>query len=108
MTGMPSRQAPPSLLDATAALLHAGPDAWDAGWQQRAACRHADPELFFPERGRAIDQAVDVCASCPVRATCLADALLRGERHGIWGGTSERTRRILRRQLLPRPSRQAA
>jgi WhiB family redox-sensing transcriptional regulator len=97
----PTRHAPPTLLEATAALLRQGPDRWNPAWAEDAACRGVDPDLFFPERGGAVDAALSTCAGCPVRAECLADALLRGERHGIWGGTSERTRRVLRRQLLP-------
>lgn len=108
MPPAPTRTAPPALLDATAALLRLGPDAWDPAWPAQAACRGVDPDLFFPDRGGNVDAALATCAGCPVRATCLADALLRGERHGIWGGTSERTRRVLRRRLLPRADRAAA
>ena len=32
-----------------------------------------------------------------MRAECLADALSRGERHGVWGGLNERERRRLLR-----------
>ena len=39
-----------------------------------------------------------VCASCQVREECLAHALRWPfEKHGIWGGTSERERRVMRR-----------
>jgi WhiB family redox-sensing transcriptional regulator len=61
-----------------------------------------DPELFFPvgEAGPALMQAEAakrICASCPVRANCLASALRAGESAGIWGGTTPEERRILRR-----------
>ena len=42
-----------------------------------------------------------VCASCEVRAECLQDALDRGERFGVWGGLSERERRVLAGQPNP-------
>lgn len=61
----------------------------------RGLCAQADPEEFFPEKGASTSQAKRVCASCPVRAECLEYALDRGERYGIWGGTSERQRRAL-------------
>jgi hypothetical protein len=71
------------------------------GWRGRAACRGVDPELFFPaaERGpvRAVQVAAAkaVCAGCPVRAECLAEALARIP-YGIAGGLTENERRRLR------------
>ncbi len=44
------------------------------------------PELFFETDGRALDLAKELCAACPVRQSCLSDALERGEPHGVWGG----------------------
>jgi WhiB family redox-sensing transcriptional regulator len=64
-------------------------------WRLAAACRGLDPKLFFPERGEDASTAKAVCARCPVRAECLADGF--AEKSGIWGGTSERERRQLRR-----------
>ena len=66
-------------------------------WAADALCAQTDPELFFPEKGGATWEARRVCAGCPVRAECLDYALAQGERHGIWGGESERARRRLRR-----------
>jgi DNA-binding transcriptional ArsR family regulator len=55
-----------------------------------AACRAADPALFFPDPGdtRTQAQAVAICAGCPVRAKCYARAVQNGERWGIWGGVN--------------------
>lgn len=55
-----------------------------------AACRTADPALFFPEAGDtgAEAQAMDVCAGCPVRPQCYTRAVENGERWGIWGGVN--------------------
>lgn len=55
-----------------------------------AACRTADPVLFFPEPGDTGTeaQAVAICAGCPVRARCYARAVQNGERWGIWGGVN--------------------
>lgn len=33
-----------------------------------------------------IDRARSVCDGCPVRGTCLIDAIDNGEGWGIWGG----------------------
>jgi len=69
-------------------------------WRTRAACRDEDPELFFPvsEMGpgaRQVARAKAVCASCPVRAECLAYALDAGLDNGIFGGLTERERRSM-------------
>lgn len=66
-------------------------------WQSRANCLGVDPDLFFPERGASTREAKSICAACEVRTDCLDYALDHGEKFGIWGGTSERERRRLRR-----------
>jgi WhiB family redox-sensing transcriptional regulator len=66
-----------------------------ADWRLLAACRGLDTKLFFPERGEDQSAARAVCGGCPVRAECLADGI--HEKNGVWGGTSERERRALRR-----------
>lgn len=55
-----------------------------------AACRGADPDLFFPRNGdtEAEAQAVAICAGCSVRVACYARAVQNGERYGIWGGVN--------------------
>ena len=60
---------------------------------RHAACKNADPDLFFPEQGDAGDAAKAICATCTVRPECLAWGLT--EDHGIWGGLSLRTREKL-------------
>lgn len=61
-----------------------------------AACAGVDPDLFFPERGEAVDAAKAICAQCSHRVECLEAALDAGEVDGVWGGESARTRRALR------------
>jgi WhiB family transcriptional regulator, redox-sensing transcriptional regulator len=75
--------------------------AGHATWRDTAACRHHDPELFFPiaAAGPALDQAEQakrVCQPCPAREPCLRWALDRGVAFGIWGGTTEDERRAMR------------
>ena len=81
------------------ACLDIGPDGntEDRGWQDRALCAQTDPEAFFPEKGGSVREAKAVCRSCEVRIECLDYALENDIRFGIWGGTSERERRQLRR-----------
>lgn len=66
-------------------------------WMDKAACLGVDPDLFFPDRGKTTIDAKRVCFECPVRGECLEYALDNVERFGIWGGTSERERRKIRR-----------
>jgi WhiB family transcriptional regulator, redox-sensing transcriptional regulator len=60
---------------------------------ERAACRDADPDLFFGpdrepagERRRRVAKARAICASCPVWARCREAARANEERWGVWGG----------------------
>lgn len=71
-------------------------------WETHGECVGLDTALFFTERGESTDQARAVCASCTVQVECLEAALERNERFGIWGGTSARERKHLRRPLQPR------
>jgi len=71
-------------------------------WLDQAACRNADPELFFPVGNTGptllqLDRAKQVCAGCTVRTSCLEWALASGQEAGVWGGTTEDERRALRR-----------
>jgi WhiB family redox-sensing transcriptional regulator len=69
----------------------------ETAWMADALCAQTDPDAFFPERGESPRPAKAVCLTCPVCEDCLAYALEHGERFGVWGGTSERERRALRR-----------
>ena len=77
---------------------------WDtADWRELAACRDTDPDLFFPvgTTGLAVGHilaAKAVCRECPAQAPCLEYALETNQDSGIWGGTSEEERRVIRRQ----------
>lgn len=69
-----------------------------SSWWDLAACRTADPELFFPisSTGSALTEvarAKAVCMSCAIRGRCLDFALRTRQSHGVWGGLSEEERR---------------
>ncbi|MGH2702370.1 MAG: WhiB family transcriptional regulator [Actinomycetota bacterium] len=70
-------------------------------WQAEAICADLDDleadRIFFPERGGSSKAARAMCARCPSQAECLEYALDNKEAFGIWGGTSERERRKLRK-----------
>lgn len=68
-------------------------------WQEQAACRDADPELFFSSEDGSRHEALSLCGACPVRTDCLEHALAHRETYGIWGGTDEQERkRLVRRR----------
>jgi WhiB family redox-sensing transcriptional regulator len=72
-------------------------------WRVDAACRGADPELFFPpplgaKLAPLMRQIRELCGTCPVRDQCLqfvldfeGDARLES-RYGIFAGTTPRQR----------------
>lgn len=68
-----------------------------ADWAAQARCRGTDPEALFVQ-GAAQHQAKKICAGCPVRSQCLADALDNRTEFGVWGGLTERERRALLRR----------
>src|SRR5260370_35814387 len=72
-----------------------------ANWREDAACRDADPDLFFPigttgPALRQIQAARRICRTCPAQTRCLAWALDHGVTDGVWGGTTEDQRRAIR------------
>lgn len=62
-----------------------------------SACRALDPDLFFPVKGESTLPAKAVCAGCQVREECLKYAMDNNFKDGIWGGMSEKQRRVYRR-----------
>ena len=70
-------------------------------WRDRALCMEVDPELFFPDQTRTIEarMAKAVCATCPVRAECLAYAQRNNIIDGIFGGLDETQRNALRKAM---------
>jgi WhiB family transcriptional regulator, redox-sensing transcriptional regulator len=74
----------------------------DLDWRIDAVCRDLNPEIFFPVgvTGQAIDQieaAKSHCATCPASEQCLEFAVTTNQEYGVWGGTTEEERRVLRR-----------
>jgi WhiB family redox-sensing transcriptional regulator len=67
-------------------------------WVDEALCAQTDPEAFYPEKGQPTRQAKVICRRCPVRGECLADALERNDRFGVWGGLSAQEREVLRHE----------
>ena len=66
-------------------------------WVAEALCQETDPDAFFPPKGGSTAAAKRVCAACPVQGECLEFALRTDQRFGIYGGLSERQRRLLKK-----------
>ena len=101
----------------------------DTPWQDRAACRDTDPDVFFPpcrHHGQRGDTcricggntstpveswtpiaARAICATCPVRRPCLDAAVDRHEQNGIWAGAGGDIMRLLRRARRASPDHRA-
>lgn len=74
-------------------------DDRDRSWMRRGLCANTPglvDAVFFPERGESTSEAKAICRQCPVQPECLEYGL--GEVWGIWGGTSEKDRKRIRRQ----------
>jgi WhiB family redox-sensing transcriptional regulator len=76
-------------------------------WRLLAACRKADPELFFSANGetktayerRYREGRASYCASCLVRVACLKYAVENGESFGLWGGVyGEDLKQLIKRR----------
>jgi WhiB family redox-sensing transcriptional regulator len=69
-------------------------------WRAAGLCKGSDPLVFYPpsEDDSLAEQAKTICGMCAVRQTCLEFALTNREKHGVWGGLTERERRRVLRQ----------
>ena len=79
----------------------------------RCADASLDADQWFPisaEAGKARQEAaaaIAICATCSVRAQCLALSLRHWDigQHGVWGGLVPADRAALRRRKHPRTIR---
>jgi WhiB family redox-sensing transcriptional regulator len=53
---------------------------------------------IFPSDSTGVEIAQRICAECPVTQECLDYALANRVDNGIWGGASERRRRLILRR----------
>lgn len=70
-------------------------------FQLDGLCQYVDPEIFFPKNGYTAKEAKSICRLCPVKDPCLEYAVSQeGELLGVWGGMSDRERRVLRAERV--------
>ncbi|MEV7600464.1 WhiB family transcriptional regulator [Kitasatospora sp. NPDC089797] len=110
LTGTRTPHRPSRPLAARLADYHPAPDGALPG----AACTGAEGDLFYPEPDEddeiteevaaaawwAERRAKMICAGCPVRLMCLARALERHEKYGIFGGMTAAERDALHQRRL--------
>jgi WhiB family redox-sensing transcriptional regulator len=73
----------------------------------QAACADKDVNIFFPEGppnapDNSTRYAKAICATCPVVASCLQQAIDE-KRPGVWGGTTEAERKAMRLNIRTKP-----
>ena len=79
----------------------------DLAWRDDAACKGVDPNVFVPNEGRGgmtgrqtYKVARTFCSRCEVVNACLNYALLVKMEFGMYGGTTPRERRVLRKVFV--------
>jgi WhiB family redox-sensing transcriptional regulator len=65
-------------------------------WAPAAKCAGTEDTLFA--EGAEQRRRSKFCTDCPVRRECLAEALDSRTEWGVWGGLTERDRRLLLKQ----------
>jgi WhiB family redox-sensing transcriptional regulator len=70
---------------------------WNEDWARQGQCRENDLNALFV-RGAEQNRAKNICAGCPVKTECLAEALDNQIEWGVWGGMTERERRAILRK----------
>jgi hypothetical protein len=70
---------------------------YNESWRKFANCRNVSKDVFIIGRGESAKTALSYCKSCTVQKACLTYAI---DNHciGIWGNTTNKTRRLLRRR----------
>lgn len=67
-------------------------------WMAEALCREIGDEPFFSTDPGLTRRAKRICNLCPVKAECLQYALSDRTLIGVFGGTTEKDRRMIRRK----------
>jgi WhiB family redox-sensing transcriptional regulator len=69
-------------------------------WRSIGLCKGSDTMVFYPpsDDDSLAEEAKMICSMCAVRKPCLEFALRTREKHGVWGGLTERERRRVLRQ----------
>ena len=73
-------------------------------WQNRAACKDTNNDLFFPVKGNLTDQqywqASLICKECPVNVACLKFALEKNISQGLFCLPEKVRKRFKNKKLI--------
>ena len=80
--------------------LKSGTAVIDPKWRDRANCNGIEPDEFFAEKTSYANRPLleRVCANCDVQLECL-DFALKYDVIGWWAGTTDHSRRPIRRAM---------
>ena len=69
-------------------------------WRLIGLCKGSSTVVFYPpsDDDSLAEEAKTICSMCTVRKPCLEFALTTREKHGVWGGLTDRERRRVLRQ----------
>lgn len=67
-------------------------------WMDNALCREIGDKPFFSDDPALTKKAQRICLRCPVIIECLRYALDDRDLVGVFGGTTEKDRRLIRRR----------
>lgn len=68
-------------------------------WDSAKCLYHPDPDWFFEDlENNNAKRQKDFCSDCPVISECLEYAM-KVDVRGIWGGTTHKERKALRKEL---------
>lgn len=70
-------------------------------WLNYARClvEQIHPDVFFGESAKDVAAAKAVCSHCPAVNACRDYAVKANIQHGVWGNTTVRERRAIRRRM---------
>lgn len=74
---------------------------YPSDWQDDAACKGMDTDIFFDVHKTATERAIEICLVCPVIEQCLSYAMRTEKgahavyRYGIFGGLPPEERAAL-------------
>jgi WhiB family transcriptional regulator, redox-sensing transcriptional regulator len=79
---------PVTMMDPT---LHDGLTVPDQPWREHANCKN-QTALMYDTHPDAVEQAKEICDSCPVIVPCRMWAHETHQEYGVWGGVLMRLR----------------